>query len=75
MHWLSRPRVQVWIAGVSLVCWAIATPITLITGLRSSLEWVVFMSLFANVATCFGWWVSSLVNVKADAIHEKVHDE
>ncbi len=75
MHWIANPRVQVWIAGTSLLGWAIATPITLITGLRNSIEWIVFMSLFANVATCFGWWVSALVNVKAEQIHDKVHDE
>jgi hypothetical protein len=43
----------------------------MLSGLRSSLPWLTFASLFANVATCFGWWVSSLVNVKAERIDDR----
>lgn len=67
----TRPRLHVWIAGLSLVLWLVLSPITMLTGLRSSLSWITAASLFANVATCFGWWVSAVVNVKAERIDDR----
>lgn len=67
----TRPRLQVWIAGLSLALWMALSPVTMLSGLRSSLAWITFASLFANVATCFGWWVSSLVNVRAERIDDR----
>lgn len=66
----TSARLQVWIAGVSLVAWIVLFPVTMLTGLRSAIWFITLASLFANVATCFGWWVSSLVNVKTDRIDE-----
>lgn len=68
---VSSPRVQVWVAGLSLALWMVLSPIAMATGLKSALWWITFMSLFANVATCFGWWVAALVNVKAERIDDR----
>lgn len=67
----TSPRLQVWVAGCSLGLWLILSPAAMLTGLKSALWWITFMSLFANVATCFGWWVASLVNVKAERIDDR----
>lgn len=64
----TSPRLQAWIAGVSLVVWGLLSPVTMLTGLRGSLPWLTFASLFANVATCFGWWVAALVQLRAERI-------
>lgn len=67
----TSPRLQVWVSGLSLGLWMVLSPIAMATGLKSALWWITFMSLFANIATCFGWWVASLVNVKAERIDDR----
>lgn len=64
----TSPRLQVWIAGLSLVAWMILSPVTMATGLKNAIWWITAASLFANVATCFGWWVTSLVQQRAERI-------
>jgi len=64
----TSPRLQVWIAGLSLVTWMVLSPVTMLTGLKSAIWWITAASLFANVATCFGWWVTSLVQQRAERI-------
>ena len=67
----TRPRLQTWIAGLSLAAWLVLSPVAMLTGLKSALWWITFMSLYANVATCFGWWVAALVNVRAERIDDR----
>lgn len=64
----TSPRLQVWIAGLSLVAWMILSPVTMTTGLRNAIWWITAASLFANVATCFGWWVTALVQLRTQRI-------
>ena len=64
----TSPRLQVWIAGLALVVWIVLWPITMGSHLATSLSWLTNASLFANVATCFGWWVTSLVQLRAERI-------
>lgn len=64
----TSPRLQVWIAGVALAVWLLLWPITMGSHLATSISWLTNASLFANVATCFGWWVTSLVQLRAERI-------
>lgn len=64
----TSPRLQVWIAGMSLLLWTVLWPVTMGSGLATSLSWLTNASLFANVATCFGWWVTALVQLRAERI-------
>lgn len=66
----TSPRLQVWIAGLALLLWLILWPITMGSRLATSLSWLTNASLFANVATCFGWWVTSLVQLRTERIEE-----
>lgn len=70
LYGATRPRFQVWVSGASLAAWIVLSPIAMLSGLKSALWWITFMSLFANVATCFGWWVSSLVNARAERVEQ-----
>lgn len=64
----TSPRLQVWIAGVALVVWMFLWPVTMGSGLSQSIPWLTNASMFANVATCFGWWVTALVQLRAQRI-------
>lgn len=37
---VSSPRVQVWVAGLSLALWMVLSPIAMATGLKSALWWI-----------------------------------
>lgn len=71
MKFLTRfgqPRVQIRFWGVWTTLWVVLLPVTLVTALKSSLEWVVFMSLFANAASCGTAWVAALSYHRADRV-------
>lgn len=67
----ATPRVQVAFNGAAMVGWLVMVPITLLVEpLRNAILYVALMSVWANFATHLGGWISALVNVKAEAIHE-----
>jgi hypothetical protein len=70
----AEPRVQIWIWGIWTVVWVVLMPITLVTTLKVSLEWVVFMSLFANCASTATAWVAALGYLRSRAVHEATLD-
>lgn len=58
--WFTAGRTQIWAWGIWTVIWVVLMPVTLVTGLKVSLEWVVFMSLFANCASTGTAWVAAM---------------
>lgn len=66
--WIAGPGRQVRIAGWCTIVWLLLSPVTMLTALRSSLPWLTAASLFANVATCFGWWVAAWANQRASNV-------
>lgn len=59
-NWFTSGRTQIWAWGIWTVIWVVLMPITLVTALKVSLEWVVFMSLFANCASTGTAWVAAM---------------
>lgn len=82
VHWFIAPKTQIWAWGIWTLVWLVLMPITLSSGLKTSLEWVVFMSLFANCASTGTAWVAAMsygrsksvaderLNDKLDTIHQ-----
>jgi hypothetical protein len=62
--------VQLPLWGFWTIVWLILMPVTLVTTLKVSLEWVVFMSLFANAASCGTAWVAALSYHRARRVDE-----
>lgn len=71
LHWFTQPPVQLRFWALWTAVWLILMPITLATFLKVSLEWVVFMSLFANAASCGTAAVAALAYVRADSADRK----
>jgi hypothetical protein len=69
-QWVSLPRVQLRLWGTWTCIWLVLMPVTLVTVLKASLEWVVFMSLFANAASCGTAWVAALSYHRARRVDE-----
>lgn len=72
--WIAAPNRQVRIAGLCTVLWLILSPITMLTALRASIPWLTAASLFANVATCFGWWVAAWANQRASNVEARTDE-
>lgn len=70
LEWFGHPRIQLRFWGIWTIAWLVLLPITLVTGLKTSLEWVVFMSLFANAASCGTAWVAALSYNRARRVDE-----
>ena len=68
--WIARPEVQLRLWGTWTCIWLVLLPVTLVTALKVSLEWVVFMSLFANAASCGTAWVAALSYHRARRVDE-----
>jgi hypothetical protein len=49
-----------------ILVWTVMFPVTLLTGLKNSLPFVAFISLYANWATEFGAWQATRAEVKVD---------
>lgn len=67
---IAQPNVQLRLWGAWTLIWLILMPITLITVLKTSLEWIVWLSLFANVASCGTAWVAALSYHRARRVDE-----
>lgn len=65
LTFLSAPRNQILFWAFWTGMWCLLMPVTLATGLKTSLEWVVFMSLFANAASCGTALVAALAYHRA----------
>lgn len=52
--------------GWMTVLWGIMIPISLVTDLKTSLMWIVLMSVWANFVGHFSSWQATRVEVKQD---------
>ena len=52
IDFISKPRNQIRFWAFWTMAWLVLDPITMFTGLRSSVPWLEEMSLFANFASC-----------------------
>lgn len=48
------------------VLWGIMIPVSLVTDLKTSLMWIVLMSVWANFVGHFSSWQATRVEVKQD---------
>lgn len=48
------------------IFWVAATPIVLVTGLKSSLPFIVFISMYAIDVTHFSAWIASRAEVASE---------
>lgn len=71
LRWFTQPQVQLKFWAIWTVVWTLLIPVTLASGLRDSLEWVTFMSLFANAASCGTATVAALAYVRAESADRK----
>jgi hypothetical protein len=51
---------------VMLLVWTVMFPVAFLTGLKTALGFITFISLYANWATHFGAWQGSRAEVKVD---------
>ena len=52
--------------GWMTVLWGIAIPVSIFTGLKESIVWIVMMSVWANFVGHFSSWQATRVEVKQD---------
>lgn len=52
--------------GWMTVLWGIMIPVSLVTDLKTSLMWIVLMSVWANFVGHFSSWQATRVEVKQD---------
>lgn len=52
--------------GWLTVAWIVMVPVALLSGLKSSLVFIVLISLWANIAGHFAGWVSGRVEVRQE---------
>lgn len=72
LAFLSDPRHQIrWWASWT-VAWLVLTPLTLLTGLRTSVPWLEWMSLFANFASCGTALVAAWAYFRARNVDEQL---
>ena len=71
LRWFSQPKTQLHFWAAWTAVWVVLLPVTLATFLKVSLEWVVFMSLFANAASCGTATVAALAYVRAESADRK----
>lgn len=67
----SEPRVQLRFWAAWTMVWLFLDPVTMFTGLRSSVPWLEEMSLFANIASCGTAAVAALAYVRAASADQK----
>ena len=68
--WFIAPKTQIMAWGIWTLVWLVLMPITLASGLKTSLEWVVFMSLFANCASTGTAWVAAMSYGRSKAVDD-----
>lgn len=50
-----------WFNGVATIIWFALIFISISTGLKESLVWIVLMSAWANFASHFAAWISAII--------------
>lgn len=62
----GRPKFLRAFHGWATLVWAILIPISVFTDLKTSIMWVVLMSVWANFVGHFSSWQATRVEVKQD---------
>jgi hypothetical protein len=52
--------------GISTILWGALVPVTVFTGLKTSITWIAMMSVWANFVGHFSSWQASRAEVKID---------
>lgn len=66
LAWCQNAKILKAFHGWMTVTWGVLIPISVLTGLRESIMWVVLMSVWANFVGHFSSWQSTRVEVKQD---------
>jgi hypothetical protein len=66
VSWFMDARVLKRFHGAMTVIWGILIPVSVATGLKESLVWVVLMSVWANFVGHFSSWQATRIEVKHD---------
>lgn len=64
--WMGRPKFLKAFHGWATLVWAILIPVSVLTPLRTSVFWLVLMSVWANFVGHFSSWQATRVEVKQD---------
>ena len=70
----GRPAFLRGFHGWMTLAWGLAIPITVFSGLKSSLVWIALMSVWANFVGHFSSWQAARVEVKQDEAMEETSD-
>ena len=66
-HLNSAPFLRIF-HGIATLLWIALVPAALLTGLKMSLPFVVFISLYANIVGRWSSWQAARVEVKQDEV-------
>lgn len=66
MKWLRDPRVLRHFHAAAAVVFAVQIPVALFTGLKDSVPYLVFLSLWALVAAHWGAWQATRAEEEAN---------
>lgn len=64
--YLAQPTLQRRFNGIATVFWIVMAPISALTSLKSSIEYLVFLSVYAIITGHASTWLSATVAVKQD---------
>ncbi len=65
------PRLMLWFHGVSTMLFVVMIPISLMTTLKDSLPYLVFLSLWALVASHWACWQAVRSEIEACKTNQK----
>jgi hypothetical protein len=60
-----KARVLMWAHGVKAVAWIVMIPISILTSLKDSVPFVVFLSLWALVESSIASWQASRAEIES----------
>lgn len=58
--------------GVATLAWAVLIPVTIFSGLKSSLLWIGLMSAYANFIGHFSSWAASRAEVAIEKLSKRL---
>ena len=71
----GRPAFLRGFHGWMTLGWGLLVPITVFTGLKSSIVWIALMSVWANFVGHFSSWQAARVEVKQDELIEETSEQ
>jgi hypothetical protein len=64
--WMTAPRVLARFHAVATIVWIVAIPVSVLTGLRDSVPFLVFLSLWALVSGHWAAWQAARAELAQD---------